>query len=73
MALKGGWINSWRRSRLSMATSLDGCVLSPVSEEVSLCAPVAGEHGWVGAVAPCPALLVPSRQLVGHCVNRVLD
>ena len=56
-----------------MATSLDGCVLSPVFKEVSLCASVAGEHGWEGAVAPCPALLVPGQQLVGHCVNRVLD
>ena len=33
------------------ATSPDGGVLSPVS----LCAPVAGEHGWEGAVASCPA------------------
>ena len=41
-----------------MATSPDGYVLPPVSEAVSLCAPVAGEHGWEGAVAPCPALLV---------------
>ena len=38
-----------------MATSPDGCELSPVFEAVSLCAPVAGEHGWEGAVAPCPA------------------
>ena len=42
-----------------MATSADGSVLSPVFEAVSLCAPDAGEHGWVGAVAPCPALLAP--------------
>ena len=56
-----------------MATSPDGWVLSPVLEAVSLCAPVAGEHGWEGAVAPCPALLVPGRQLVSHCVNRMLD
>ena len=39
-----------------MAASPDGCVLFPVFEAVSLCAPVAGEHGWEGAaVAPCPA------------------
>ena len=37
-----------------MATSPDGCVLSPVFEAVSLHVPVAGEHGWEGA-----ALLVP--------------
>ena len=73
MALKGGWIDSWRRRRLSMATSPDGCVLSPGFDAVSLYAPVAGEHGLEGAVAPCPALLVPGRQLVGHCVNRVLN
>ena len=52
---KRGWINSWRR--LAMATSPDGCVLSPLSEAVSLCTPVAGEHGWEGTVAPCPALV----------------
>ena len=45
-----------------MATSPDGCVLSPVFKAVSLCAPVAGELGREGAVA-CD----------GHCVNRVLD
>ena len=56
-----------------MATSPDGCVLSPVFEAVSLCAPVAGEHGWEGAVASCPALLVPGQWLFGYCVNRVLD
>ena len=56
-----------------MATSPDGCELPIVFEEVSLCAPVAGEHGWEGTVAPCPALLVPGQQLVCHCVNRVLD
>ena len=33
-----------------MATSPDSCVLSPVFKAVSLCAPVAGEHGWEGAV-----------------------
>ena len=33
-----------------MATSPDGCVLPPVSKAVSLSAPVAGEHGWEGAV-----------------------
>ena len=38
-----------------MATSPDGCVLSSVFEAVSLCAPVAREHGREGAVAPCPA------------------
>ena len=38
-----------------MATSPDGYVLSPVFEAVSLWEPVAGEHGWEGAVAPCPA------------------
>ena len=54
-----------------MATSPDSCVLSPVFEAVSLQAPVAGEHGWEGAVAPCPALLVPGQWLVGRCVNRV--
>ena len=37
-----------------MATSPDGCVLSPLSEAVSLWAPVAGEHGWEGAVGPWP-------------------
>ena len=47
--------------------------LSPVSEAVSLCAPVAGERGWESAVAPCPALLVPGQQLVGHYVKRVLE
>ena len=56
-----------------MATSPDGSVLSPVFEAVSLSTPVVGEHGWEGAVAPCPALLVPGRQLAAHCVNRVLD
>ena len=56
-----------------MATSPDGYVLPPVSEAVSQDTPVAGEHGWEGAVAPCPALLVPNLQLVVHCVNRVLD
>ena len=57
----------------TMATSPDGCVLSPVFEAVSLGAPAAGEHGWKGAVAPCPALLVPGQWLVGHCVYRVMD
>ena len=38
-----------------MATSPDGYVLPPVSEAVSLYTLVAGEHGWEGAVAPCPA------------------
>ena len=38
-----------------MATSPDGYVLPLVSEAVSLCAPVAGEHGWEGAVVLCPA------------------
>ena len=56
-----------------MASSPDSLVLSPVSEAVSLYSPVTGEHGWEGAVAPCPALLFPGRQLIGHCVNRVLD
>ena len=56
-----------------MATSPDGWVLSPVFGAVTLCAPVAGEHRWEGAVAPYPALLVPGQQLVGHCVNRMLD
>ena len=56
-----------------MAIGLDGCVLSPVFKAVNLHAAVAGEHGWEGAVAPCPALLVPGRWLVGHCVNRVLN
>ena len=56
-----------------MAMSLDGYMLPPVPKAASLCAPVAGEHGWESAVAPCSALLVPGRQLVGHCVNRVLD
>ena len=54
MALKGGWINSWRQ-RLSMATSPDGCLQSPVFKAVSLCAPVSGEHGWEDGVVPCPA------------------
>ena len=35
----------------------DGYVLPPVSEAVSLCAPVAGEDGWEGAVAPCWSLV----------------
>ena len=56
-----------------MATSPDSCVLSPVFKAVSLFAPVAGEHGWEGAVAPCPALLVSGQQLVGHYVTRLLD
>ena len=56
-----------------MATSPDGGVLSPVFDGIRLCAPAAGEHGWEGAVAPCPALSVPGQKLVGHCVNRVLD
>ena len=43
-----------------MATSSDGYVLPPASETVSLCAPVAGEHGLEGAVA---------LWLVGHCVD----
>ena len=55
-----------------MAASSDGFVLPPGSEAVSLYTLVAGEHGWDGAVAPCPALLVPGRWLVGHCANRVL-
>ena len=38
-----------------MASSPDGYGLLPVSEAVSLCTPVAGEYGWEGAVAPCPA------------------
>ena len=50
MALKVGWINSWRR-RLSKATSPDGYVLPPLSEAVSLCTPFAGEHGQDGSVA----------------------
>ena len=58
--------------RLSMAMSPDGWVLSPVFTAVSLCAPVAGEHGWDGAVAPCPALFIPGQHLVGHCGDRVL-
>ena len=49
------------------------CWLCAISSIRGLCAPVAGEHGWEGAVAPCPALLVPGQWLVGHCVNRVLD
>ena len=56
-----------------MAMSPYGCVLPPGFEAVSLGAPVAGEHGWEGAVASCPALWVPGWWLVGHCVNRVLD
>ena len=55
-----------------MATSPDGSVPSSVFEAQSLYTPVAGEHEWDGAVALCPALLVPGQQLVGHCVNRVL-
>ena len=57
----------------AMAASPDGCVLSPVFEAICLGAPVAGEHGWDGAVAPCPALWAPGRWLVNHYVNRVLD
>ena len=67
------WKGVERIPGVSMATSPDGSVLPPVFEAVRLCAPLAGEHGWEGAVAPCPALLVPGRQLVGHSVDRVLD
>ena len=42
-----------------MATSPDGFVLPPVFEEVSLCAPVAGEHGWEGAVSFMSCLVGP--------------
>ena len=56
-----------------MDTSPNGYVLPPGSEAVSLSKPVAGEHGWEGALAPMSCLWVPGRQLVGHCVNRVLD
>ena len=56
-----------------MATSPDGYVLPPVSEAVSLCTPVAGEHGREGAVALVSCLWIPGRQLFGHCVNRMLD
>ena len=49
-----------------MATSPGGSALSPVFEAVSLCAPVTGEHGWEGAVAPYPALLVPGQILLSH-------
>ena len=38
-----------------MSTSPDGYVLPPVFKAVGLCASVVGEHGWEGAVAPCPA------------------
>ena len=44
-----------------MATSPDGCMLTPVFKAVSLGAPVAGEHGWEVAVAACPAVLVPGQ------------
>ena len=53
MALKGGWINSWRR--LSMAMHPDSYALPPVPDVVNLYTSVAGVHGWEGAVAPCPA------------------
>ena len=45
-----------------MATSPDGPVLPPVTKAVSLCTPVAGEHGQEGAVAPVPCLWVPGQQ-----------
>ena len=38
-----------------MATSPNGLVQPPVLEALSLYTLVAGEHGWEGAVAPCPA------------------
>ena len=50
----GGLVGPFQLS-CSMAASSDDCVLPPVFEAVSLCAPVAGERGWEGAVAPCPA------------------
>ena len=53
-----------------MATSPDGYVLPPVSETVSRYTPIAGEHGWEGAVAPMSCLWVPGWQLLGHGVNR---
>ena len=55
------------------AISPDGFVLTPVAEAVSLYTPVAGEHGWKGAVASVSYLWVPGQQLVGHCGNRVQD
>ena len=69
---KGGWINSWRR-RQSTSTSPDGYVLPPVSEAVSSCTPVAGEHGWQGAVALVSCWWNQGQQLIGHCVNRIMD
>lgn len=49
-------INSWRKRRLSVATSPKGCMLPPVSKIVSLYTPVAGEHGREGAAALVPRL-----------------
>ena len=53
-----------------MATSPGGSMLPPVSEAVSLCTPVAGEHGWEGAGSLESCLWVVGQQLVGHCVKR---
>ena len=51
-------VDKFLEEKAIRATGPDGCVLPPGFEAVSLCAPVAGEHGWEGAVALCPALLV---------------
>ena len=42
-----------------MATISDSYVLPPVSKAVSLCAPVAGEHGPEGAAVPMSCLVGP--------------
>ena len=42
-----------------MATSPDSHVLPPVSEAVSQCTPVAGEHGWKVLLHSCPACGFP--------------
>ena len=56
-----------------MATNNDGTVLPSVSEAGCICTPVAGEHGQEGAVAFMSCLWVSRGQLVGHCVNRILE
>ena len=56
-----------------MATSPDGYVLPPVSEAVSPYVPVAGEHGWEGAIAFMFRLWVSRGQLFGHCMKRMMD
>ena len=56
-----------------MAISPDSNVLPPVSEALSHYAPVAREHGQEDAIVPISCSWIPGQQLVGHCVNRMLD